>query len=164
MSIKEKSTTINKSYEYKSPDDEIYDIQYLESPDRKYVKIKLSQSENEESNIVLDWDLIAGIVDAIRGSLNITNASNLPKPNVSDLRENTIQSQIENSMERYDDSISPFESISDVSETPDEWKTTDGDEDWKKDALARKQVPKPAITSKGSEGATFRRENTGNII
>ena len=166
MSIKEKSTTISKSYEYKSPDDEIYDVQYLESPDRKYVKIKLSQSTDEDSSIVLDWDLLSGIVDAIRGSLAVTSNVNLPKPDISDLRDNsnTIQTQVNNSMERYDGSVSPFENISDSPDTPNEWKIDSGDEEWKQDVEERKKIPKPIVSNRGHEGSSFRREDTGNLI
>jgi hypothetical protein len=170
MMFKETSVHIKRIFVYDSPDGEVYTITYSESPDRKYVEIKRKDDLSDKYKSTHDFDMLAGIVDGIRDAIRpkAKMQHNLQKPRITDMRDSDgiadkIQSEVNKSMENYDDTKTPSESLSadGASVAEDEEEHVPG---WKKDVMSRKNIVKPEVIPVGSTGEGFRRIDASELI
>ena len=173
MPIKETCTFIRKDYNYDSPDGEEYLITYMETTDRKYVEIRRKDTEEK---VTFDLAMLCDIVDCLRPTPK-TSKTGLRKPNITDRRGGSehIQSAVDESMSKLDDSASASESLvkashnvrtglamsslhEDVPRTPDEWSVVENDAPWKEDVKKRQEDKKTgSAKEKGSTGKGFQR-------
>lgn len=123
MPIKEKSTFKKHEYEYESPDGDTYSIVYIESQDREYVEISPVKSDGTlGEKVVWDFDMFKDISDSLM-KIKYGNAPplsfppgvrGLTVPTIVDhrlARADEIQQSVDDSMKKYDDSVSPIESF-----------------------------------------------------
>jgi len=123
MAIKRMSEYKREDYVYDSPDGEKWEIQILQTSDRKYVIIKKDEGEDGEG-IEVQWDveMLLDIADVVQNSTRksiVPNGSHcLQKPNIIDHRvksnveenvspSDVIQASVEESMEKIDASAIP---------------------------------------------------------
>lgn len=77
---------INKQeFEYVGSDNEIWDVVYFETPDRKYMQIKM-RSETVEQMKTYDFKMLEEIIQQLSDSLHQANFNNLQRPSVIDYR------------------------------------------------------------------------------
>ena len=190
-----------REFEYQSPDGDRWNIVYAELENRKYVELERiieDKSENKTPpvKITIDREMLFDIADELRRigqtELGLTkDTGGLQAPKIKDYRPSapskTVDESVQQSMENYDDSVKPVQSlnvveqkdwssfrtgvdintIGEVGETPEEYKIKTGEIDipsWQKDAEGRKNVTKPAYNSKGPAGKGFGRVGAKDIV
>lgn len=198
MPTRIKETLKKREFEYTSPDGDMCTITYMESGGRKYVELSRQrvQSKEEESKydtFTLDADVFFDITDMLR---EITQPAmprhSLQEPIVMDHRGGTqadiIESQVNDSMQRLDDSVKPVMSLSPnqteedklrtgvdlgrqtkVGATPPEFKIGDPEDPnipkWQKEVLDRSELERPkGHKSTGSQGLDFQRVQPKDLI
>lgn len=121
MALKELS--VQRKFKYESPDGDVYTITYAENESRKYVEI-LRDGETEPR--IYDYDMLVDITDKLRratrtGNSIVMTAPALVPPQITDHRSGNpirvaagIQQSVDRSMDRYDDSLVPAESLAAV--------------------------------------------------
>lgn len=187
MPIKAKSTYKKHEYEYESPDGDKWQIHYVENEGRKYIQIR--QSENED---MTTWDvaMLLDIADQIRSLTEKPKHivhRHPKKPNVTDHRglerSNQIDATVEESMQNYDDDVSPVESFtpntewfgvrtgvdvteigSPVGRTPADFQKITQSPDWVDRTKMPKQNRPNIVKGSGSDRGGFKRVNASEII
>lgn len=188
MSIKQKSTFAKREFEYESPDGDKYNITYVEHEDREYVEIaslKDDGSIDVESKVVWDVKMLEELINTVITIKNKINpnqhvpSTGLSFPKIIDHRTGSIEKAVQNTMQRYDDSVKPVESFDvqkerdswqenatgisresepTVGQTPEEISLNKSElKDWQKDVINRKSSSK---TSRPS----IRKVNAGDLI
>lgn len=194
MPIKVRSTFKKQEFEYESPDGEKWFINYVENEGRKYLSIG-KEGQDEKEYTTWDVPMILDIGDQIRGmSSRIPKTQKTPRlksPKIQDHRNegglpatNQIESDVEESMSNYDDSVQPMESFSpprgndewfgvrygvdpnvaaqEAEETPEEFKRVKDVSDW----VDRSGIPRPKRpnVTRGAKGDKFGRVGAGDIV
>lgn len=190
MPIKVRSTFRKQEFEYESPDGEKWLINYVENEGRKYISIG-REGQDEKDFTTWDVPMLLDIADQVRGMTSRIQKTQKPmprlkSPKIQDHRNEGIVSQIESnvqeSMSNYDDSVQPMESFSpqanewfgvrtgvdpliaaqEVGDTPEEFKRVKNVVDW----VDRSQAPRlkrPNVT-RGAKGDRFSRVGAGDIV
>lgn len=195
MPIKVRSTFKKQEFEYESPDGEKWLISYVENEGRKYLSIG-KEGQDEKEHTTWDVPMILDIADQIRGMTSrVPKAQKAPprlkSPKIQDHRNeglvvsNQIESDVEESMANYDDTVRPMESFSppaggydewigvrsgvdpnvaaqEVEDTPEEFKRVKNVSDWvDRSGIPRQKRPNVA---RGAKGDRFGRVGAGDIV
>lgn len=181
MSFKKKDTYIKNQAEYESPDGEKYNCSIVKHGERCYIeweKIILDSENNPigTDKVIIDIDMMKDLYNWYCESFDImplkTNVR-LPSPDIQDFRH--IEKSIKESMDKYDDTVSPVESFTNWNSPIDTveartgvgldsiQKNNETPEDVKEIASLRKNERIP-VKSKGNSGKEFRRVDADELI
>lgn len=202
MPIKEKSVFKKHEYEYESPDGDLYSVTYVECEGKEYVEIARQKPDGgTEDKVVWDFGMfkeVTQILDKIKFG-NQTQPVMMPQrglmaPNIIDHRGSRafrIEQSVNQSMDRYDDSVSPVQSFDgqrerdawevnatgidrkaqgQVSNTPEDISIADKGEDelapWQQDALVRgkARLPFSPDQNKAIRGSGGRRVGAKDLM
>lgn len=177
--------------EYTSPDGEVWNIIYISSEGRKYVKMKRSTDADDKYTTV-DLQMLLDLSDKLRP---IKINPSLMEPAIKDHRSMSpidIQNSVDESMRQQDSTIAPIQSFSaandemqwanlrsgfditsvgEAKETPAEYKYEASDDapEWQKEVVKRKtQIDntkdRPVVVKYGNSGKGFQRNNGGSRV